>query len=38
MDEEVRRQLRLLAYCCANASNHAMAEGLRRLSEAPSVS
>ncbi len=33
MDEEVRRQLRLLAYCCDNASNPKMAEGLRRLSE-----
>ena len=34
MDEEVRRQLKLLAYCCESASNPAMAEGLRRLSEA----
>ena len=33
MDEEVRRQLRLLAYCCDNASNPKMAEGLRKLSE-----
>jgi DNA-binding PadR family transcriptional regulator len=34
MDEEVRRQLRLLAYCCDHASNLKMAEGLRKLSEA----
>jgi DNA-binding PadR family transcriptional regulator len=34
MDEEVRKQLRLLAYCCDNTSNPAMAEGLRKLSEA----
>jgi DNA-binding PadR family transcriptional regulator len=34
IDEEVRRQLRLLAYCCDNTSNPKMAEGLRRLSEA----
>ncbi len=34
MDEEVRRQLKLLAYCCDQASNPKMAEGLRKLSEA----
>ena len=34
MDEEVRRQLRLLAYCCDNASDPKMAEGLRKLSDA----
>jgi DNA-binding PadR family transcriptional regulator len=34
IDEQVRRQLRLLAYCCDNTSNSAMAEGLRKLSEA----
>jgi DNA-binding PadR family transcriptional regulator len=34
IDEQVRRQLRLLAYCCDNTSNAGMAEGLRRLSEA----
>jgi DNA-binding PadR family transcriptional regulator len=34
MDEEVRRQLKLLAYCCDSSSNPAMAEGLRRLSDA----
>jgi len=33
IDEEVRRQLRLLAYCCDNTSNPKMAEGLRKLSE-----
>lgn len=33
IDQEVRRQLRLLAYCCDNASNPKMAEGLRKLSE-----
>jgi DNA-binding PadR family transcriptional regulator len=33
IDDEVRRQLRLLAYCCDNTSNPKMAEGLRRLSE-----
>jgi DNA-binding PadR family transcriptional regulator len=35
IDDEVRRQLRLLAYCCDNTSNAKMAEGLRRLSESP---
>jgi DNA-binding PadR family transcriptional regulator len=34
MDEEVRRQLKLLAYCCDSSSNPEMAAGLRRLSEA----
>ena len=34
IDAEVRRQLRLLAYCCDNTSNSKMAEGLRKLSEA----
>ena len=33
IDDEVRRQLRLLAYCCVNTSNPKMAESLRRLSE-----
>ncbi len=32
--DEVRRQLKLLAYCCDSASNPTMAEGLRKLSEA----
>ena len=32
---EVRRQLKLLAYCCDHTSNSKMAEGLRRLSDAP---
>lgn len=35
MDAEVRRQLKLLAYCCDSASDPGLAEGLRRLSEAP---
>jgi len=35
MEGEVKRQLRLLAYCCDSASNPALAEGLRKLSEAP---
>jgi DNA-binding PadR family transcriptional regulator len=34
MDEEVRRQLKLLAYCCDHSSNPKMADGLRKLSEA----
>jgi DNA-binding PadR family transcriptional regulator len=34
MDAEVRRQLRLLAYCCDNTSNEKLAQDLRRLSEA----
>ena len=34
MDDEVRRQLMLLAYCCDHTSNSKMAEGLRKLSEA----
>jgi len=34
IDDEVRRQLKLLAYCCDHTSNPKMAEGLRRLSEA----
>ena len=33
IDDEVRRQLRLLAYCCDHASNPKMADGLRKLSE-----
>ena len=33
IDDEVRRQLKLLAYCCDNTSSAKMAEGLRRLSE-----
>ena len=32
MDNQVRRQLELLAYVCDNTSNSKMAEGLRRLS------
>ncbi len=35
ISEEVRRQLKLLAYCCDHASNSKMAEGLRALSAAP---
>jgi DNA-binding PadR family transcriptional regulator len=35
ISDEVRRQLRLLAYCCDHTSNPKMAEGLRRLSDAP---
>lgn len=34
IDQEVRRQLKLLAYCCDNASNAKMADDLRRLSDA----
>ncbi len=34
IDEEVRRQLRLLAYCCDHTSNSKLADGLRKLSEA----
>ena len=34
MDDEVRRQLRLLAYCCDHASSPKLADGLRKLSEA----
>lgn len=34
INDEVRRQLKLLAYCCDRASNPGMAEGLRKLSEA----
>ena len=33
IDAEVRRQLRLLAYCCDNASNPRLAERLRQISE-----
>jgi DNA-binding PadR family transcriptional regulator len=33
VDEEVRRQLKLLAYCCDHASDSKLAEGLRRLSD-----
>jgi DNA-binding PadR family transcriptional regulator len=33
VDEDVKRQLRLLAYCCDNTSNKALAADLRRLSE-----
>jgi len=32
---EVRRQLKLLAYCCDHTSNPKMAEGLRLLSNSP---
>jgi DNA-binding PadR family transcriptional regulator len=35
IDDEVRRQLKLLAYCCDHTSRSKMAEGLRKLSEAP---
>ena len=35
IDEEVRRQLKLLAYCCDHTSNSKMAEALRKLSDAP---
>jgi DNA-binding PadR family transcriptional regulator len=34
IDDEVRRQLKLLAYCCDHTSNSKMAEGLRKLSDA----
>ena len=34
VDAEVRRQLRLLAYCCEQSSNAKMAESLRALSQA----
>ena len=34
IDEEVRRQLKLLAFCCDNTSNPGLARGLRTLSEA----
>jgi DNA-binding PadR family transcriptional regulator len=34
IDHDVRRQLRLLAYCCDNTSNPKLAQGLRTLSEA----
>ena len=34
MDEEVRKQLRLLAYCCDHTSNHRLSEGLRALRSA----
>jgi hypothetical protein len=34
ISDEVRRQLKLLAYCCDHASNSKMAEGLRQLSDA----
>ena len=33
INDEVKRQLRLLAYCCDNASNPKMAEGLRKLAD-----
>ncbi len=33
VDEDIKRQLRLLAYCCDNTSNKALAADLRRLSE-----
>ena len=35
VDEDVKRQLRLLAYCCDNTSNKALAADLRRLTELP---
>src|SRR5690349_15997738 len=31
VDDEVRRQLKLLAYCCDNTSNLKLAQGLRGL-------
>jgi DNA-binding PadR family transcriptional regulator len=34
ISDEVRRQLKLLAYCCDHTSNSKMAEGLRQLSDA----
>jgi len=34
IDDEVRRQLRLLAYCCDHTSNSKLSEGLRNLSGA----
>jgi DNA-binding PadR family transcriptional regulator len=34
IDGEVRRQLKLLAYCCDNTSNATLAEALRKLSDA----
>ncbi len=33
VDGEVKRQLKILAFCCDNTSNPKMAEGLRKLSE-----
>jgi DNA-binding PadR family transcriptional regulator len=33
VDEDVKRQLRLLAYCCDSTSNKALAADLRRLSD-----
>lgn len=33
IDHEVRRQLKLLAYCCENTANLKLAEGLRSLAE-----
>jgi len=33
MDDEVRRQLKLLAYCCDHTSSPGMAEALRKLSD-----
>jgi DNA-binding PadR family transcriptional regulator len=33
MSEEVKRQLKLLAYCCDHTSNPKLAEGLRILSD-----
>jgi len=34
IDDEIRRQLKLLAYCCDHTSNSKMARGLRELSDA----
>ncbi|MDA4118306.1 MAG: PadR family transcriptional regulator [Thaumarchaeota archaeon] len=34
IDDEIRRQLKLLAYCCDQTSNSKLAEALRGLSEA----
>lgn len=33
INDQVKRQLKLLAYCCDNASNPKMAEGLRKLAD-----
>ncbi len=35
IDEEVKRQLRLLAYCCDHAGNQKLAASLRGLSASP---
>jgi DNA-binding PadR family transcriptional regulator len=35
IDDEIRRQLKLLAYCCDHSANPKLAAGLRELSESP---